>query len=197
LTSIERFQSASLAPSMSVLTETPALLTRMCSAPSAATISLNAASTAAASATSKRLVVATPPAARTASTASPAAPSLAVKLITTLAPARPSATAMARPMPRDPPVTTAIRPSRSAMAHSLDASRRCGRRRRPRQLTDRLGIRRAVHHDRRCDALDQPGQHAPDADLDRPADTHCAQALDRLLPAHRRGHLAHQQLADP
>ena len=101
-----RSQSSSLARSTSPSMATPALFTRMCRPPSAATISLIAASTAAESATSKRWrhgrrrpprdrgrrlgrrglvagVVERPPSRR----------------------ARPSATAMARPMPRDPPVT--------------------------------------------------------------------------------------------
>ena len=74
-TSSERFQSASFIPSTSPFTAMPALLTRMCSPPSAATISLNAASTAAASATSKRFVTAAPPAAaRRRSPSRPARP---------------------------------------------------------------------------------------------------------------------------
>ena len=55
----------------------PALLTRMCSPPSAA-MSRMAASTSAGIETSNRLLMAVPPAAWTAATASPAAASLAV-----------------------------------------------------------------------------------------------------------------------
>src|SRR5579871_3189070 len=161
----------------------------MCRPPSAPTISLKAASTAAASATSNRLATAEPPAATTAATASPAATSLAVKLTTTLAPARPRATAMARPMPRDAPVTTAIFPVSSGMDPIL-----------PRICPERhnaVRIARRVHGQRRRDPTDEAGEHVPRAELDRARDAHRHQPLDRLFPAHGCGHLTREQLAHP
>src|SRR5436190_7951187 len=188
-TSSARFQSASFAPSTSVLTAMPALLTRMCSPPSAAMISLKAASTAAESATSKRFVTAAPPAAATAAAASLAAASFAVKLMTTLAPARPSATAIARPMPRDPPVTTATRPESSPMG-CLPGDGRLPERRNGR------GIGRALDRDAGRDALHQAREDVPRAHLYRGRHAQGADALHRLFPAHRARDLSGQQLGD-
>jgi hypothetical protein len=61
--------------------------------------------------TSARTASAVPPIRRMAATHSAADPAARRKFTMTVAPARPSASAMARPMPRDPPVTSAARPA--------------------------------------------------------------------------------------
>src|SRR6185295_17906016 len=102
--------------------------------------------------------------------------------MTTFAPARPRATAMARPMPRDPPVTTATRPARSPMGCLLGdgrlPQRRYGR-----------GISRALDLDFGRDALHQARDDVPRAHLDGGRDTQRGDALHRLFPADGARHL--------
>src|SRR3989442_11335952 len=70
--------------------------------------------------------VALPPAPSTSRLASSAAAALPLKLIATFAPSRARRTAVARPMPRPPPVMSAVRPTSFIAAPKL-AGLPCGR----------------------------------------------------------------------
>ena len=126
----------------------PALLTRIAGAPSRAATSASSASTDASLPTSS---TAPRPLSPSACSASPIerAPSSLVAVPMTVAPCRPSASAIARPMPRDAPVTSATRPAipgnagsaeeismtplveRSTALNARDYSRAARRRRKP------------------------------------------------------------------
>src|SRR5213078_817234 len=112
----------------------------------------------------------------------------------TLAPRRPSATAIARPMPRDPPVTSATLPwsavSVMAMAGFLRWAASRG------ECVDLVGLADRGGVDRRRDALDQALEHRARAELVTAGDAELGDPLDRLLPAHRPGDLLDQELAD-
>src|SRR4051812_45038030 len=82
----------------------------------------------------------------------------------------PSAAAIARPMPREAPVTNATR---------------------------WLPICQRSQLDRRRDPLEQSREHRAWADFVRLVDAARLEVLDRLFPTHRSGHLAVQQLFDP
>src|SRR6185312_7303684 len=84
-------------------------------------------------------------------------------------PSAPSAMAMARPIPRDAPVTNATR-----LVSAIE---------RP-------------HLHRRRDALAQARQNVAGPDLERFVDTHRHELLHRLLPAHRARHLLEEELLD-
>ena len=89
---------------------TPALLTRMSGSPNASTACSAAARTPARVLRSALVQAARQPSAVSSSTVAVSSASLRAT-ITTLAPARARAVAMAWPMPELPPVTTATRPS--------------------------------------------------------------------------------------
>src|SRR6266481_7697780 len=96
----------------------------------------------------------------------------------TFAPARPSAAAMARPMPREPPVTTATRPASSPMG-CLPRDGRLPERR------NGVGVGRAVDFDRGRDALDEAREDAARPDLDGLGDAERRDRQNRLLPTDR------------
>src|SRR4051812_42437209 len=116
----------------------------------------------------------------------------------TLAPRWPRATAIARPMPRDAPVTSATLPcsalSVMAMARGLLVVPTLGGSRGERLDFVRLADARGV--DRLGDALDEVLQHRARAQLVGPGHPEPGDRLDRCLPAHRRGDLLDQQLLD-
>ena len=89
----------------------PALLTRMSSRPSRSNVACTIASTLASSATSATMAVTRRPSARI-STAASSAVLLSRSASTTRAPATASVSAVSRPIPRAPPVTTATWSSR-------------------------------------------------------------------------------------
>src|SRR6266542_3668942 len=88
--------------------------------------------------------------------------------------------AMASPMPRDAPVTSAVFPLRSM---------RIGK------PLNRLDVRHVHQLDRRVDALDQTREHVARSDFHDPPHTHGNHPLHRLDPTHWRGDLAQQRVA--
>src|SRR5262245_7503218 len=89
-----------------------ALFAAQCRAPKASTVARTIASTCASSATSARTQIARPPAASTSRTVS-SPPAASTSATVTAAPSRAKPSAVARPMPAPPPVTSATLPSRS------------------------------------------------------------------------------------
>src|SRR4051812_27521783 len=107
----------------------------------------------------------------------------------TLAPRLPSAIAIARPMPRDAPVTSATLPcsavSVMAMAALLLRDRA--------ERGDLVGLADRGGLDRVGDPLDQALEHRARAELVGAGHAEPGDRLDRLLPAHRRGDLLDQE----
>ena len=101
---------------------------------------------------------------------------------------RPATRAIARPIPRVPPVTTATRPASGlGLAHARASASAATRLVERRRILDRVAAR-AV------DALEQPGQHPARArPRGRPSAPSRAQALDAVGPADRARHLADQE----
>src|SRR3954470_16240333 len=107
-------QSSSLILKRRLSRMTAALLTRMSSAPSSATVRSTAASTCSRERTSQPIAIAVPPSRVIASTVS-AQSSSRRSLTATCAPSAASLIAVAAPIPRPAPVTSAARPSSRAM----------------------------------------------------------------------------------
>src|SRR5450432_4159154 len=180
---------------ISPLIAMPALLTRTSSCLCSTPIALIASVTAVLFATSKPDTAPCPPTASTSAATLRASCSRVEpfasgrKLTTTFAPRRPSATAIARPIPCDAPVTSATRPASAlsviAMTRSL-----CLERRHFVGLSDGGGL------DRWRDALDEALQHRARAELVRLGGAELRDQLDRFFPAHRRGDLLDQQSLD-
>src|SRR5262245_25729826 len=116
-TPITRAHSASVLSTAGVRTDwTPALLTMTSSGPNSVTARLTSASTSARRVTSVAAYAARPPACRITSAVgiAPSAGRSRTSPIVTAAPSRARASAMARPSPDVPPVTTATRPASRA-----------------------------------------------------------------------------------
>src|SRR5512138_3793830 len=106
-----------------------------------------------------------------------------------LAPPRASSSAMARPMPRAAPVTSAVLPLKSYIGHaSLE---------RGEGLLERGLVLHVEDLHRLVDALGQPGQHLARSHLDEPGDPEPDQLLHALDPPHGRGHLLEEEGHDP
>ena len=114
-----RSNSSSVSSSRSRGIATPALLTSTSTGPSSPSAERTISTTARVSDTSAAMARARRPFARTASAVSSAFRTRSRQFTTTSAPVPASASAIARPMPRDAPVTSAVRPVRSAHA-SMD-----------------------------------------------------------------------------
>src|SRR5436190_1606417 len=159
----------------------PALFTRMSSRPCLATTVPGSASSAAESVTSIDTASARPPPAVMAAAVSAALSARAAA--TTVAPWRASVVAMARPIPRDAPVTSAILPVSWNMSG-----------------TQRLDLRQVVwraegHH--RGVAMDLANQSAQDAawtNLNIRCGPFRRKAADDVIPAHGRRHLRDERL---
>src|SRR2546421_1907045 len=102
----------------------------------------------------------------------------------TVAPAWPKRTAVARPMPRLPPVT---RTTWSAKPSAMEGAE---------QGVHAVQIFSIVDHRPGEDLLDQPGQRPPRPHLDEGVGAQLLQALDRLGPANWAGQLADHEPAD-
>src|ERR1700704_3357501 len=102
----------------------------------------------------------------------------------TLAPARPKRTALARPMPRLPPVTRTTWSEKPSAMDGLQGAVHA------RQILD------IVDHRARENLLDQSGQGLTGTNLNVGVGTQLLQPLDRLRPAHRAGQLADHEPAD-
>src|SRR5882762_9564097 len=100
------------------------------------------------------------------------------------APARPKRTAVARPMPRLPPVTRTTWSEKPSAMDGLQGGIHA------RQILD------IVDHRAREYLLDQPGQGLTRTNLNVGVGTELLQPLDRLRPAHRAGQLADHERAD-
>src|SRR5690606_30429486 len=118
--------------------------------------------------------------------ASAPAPDVAVP--TTVAPAAANSRAMARPMPRDAPVTRAILPA--STGSDMSASQSIQRLPQGRRIGDVERIDFAV------DALDQTGQDLARAAFDDVGDAVSLHGLDGFHPADRVPGLAYQRIAD-
>ena len=116
------------------------------------------------------------------------APASVVAVPTTVAPARPRARAMACPIPRDAPVTSARSCSNMTAPRARWPLSRPGWRHRSSSA--------AGAPSRARNAPLQAGQHLARATFDQRLGTPCAQRLHGLRPAHRAGQLAHQRRAD-
>src|SRR5438132_14411933 len=100
------------------------------------------------------------------------------------APAWPKRTAVARPMPRLPPVTSTTCSAKPSAMDRLQGGVHAD------QVLD------IVDHRARDDLLDQPGQCLTRTHLNVGVGPELLQALDRLGPAHRAGQLPDHQPAD-
>src|SRR5664279_1363497 len=173
----------------------PALLTRTSSCLCSTPIALIASVTEVLFATSKPDTAPCPPTASTSAATLRASCSRVEpfasgrKLTTTFAPRRPSATAIARPIPCDAPVTSATLPASAlsviAMTRSLCLERR-----------HFVGLSNGGERDRRRDPLDETFQHGARAELVGGRHAELRDVLDRFFPAHRCGHLLKQQALD-
>src|SRR5690606_1502961 len=162
----------------------PALLTRICGPPSAAS-SATSASHAGASLTSS--TTPRPPDAANISEMD-SAPACEVAVPTTCAPRPASSRAMALPMPRVAPVTNAVLPlSSCCTCLPLQSFQSCTQRlrvadRKPDQIT--------------INAFDQSGQHLSRSTLDHMGDPLGLHELYGFHPSHRMPGLAHQRILD-
>src|SRR5690606_14347415 len=179
----------------------PALLTRMVTGPNSLPMASTRASTPAPSVT-PRTRPAPPPAARRAPTA--AAPASLGAVPTTVAPCAANSSAMAAPIPRLAPVTSAISPFSTSDIPVLrnlcvlDADSPVRKSFFPISQrgievggsADGAGVQRFV------DALDQASQHLARAAFGEAGDAARRQGLHALGPAHRQVELADQGVAD-
>src|SRR5512139_3663863 len=178
LVSMTSSQSASFMRSARLSRVMPALLTRIAIAPTSFSISASAASVCAIS----RTFITLPTSPASAIACAPASP---VAVPTTLAPCFASSSAIARPIPREAPVTSATLPA------SISAPFHCGER-----LLERgaVGGREALQL--RLDALHQAREHLARAAFDDVRDALRGHAADDLDPAHRRRGLPHECVLD-
>ena len=170
-----------------------ALFTRMSSLPNFSRAWRNPAFTCSASATSICTASASPPAAAISAT-TPASFSALRAAATTRAPACASASAVARPIPCDAPVTSATRSFRLNMitgaqaAASQDASVSASPPLRLRQSFERraqgLLIFDVEHVHRAVDLPQQAAEHAAGADFDKRVDALLDQFAHGFFPAH-------------
>src|SRR5207247_3228972 len=96
---------------------------------------------------------------------------------------------MAAPIPREPPVTSAIFPSREAKA--------LGGRKRLLQLLECLGLADRDGAKRAVAAAEQPGQHLAGADLHEGRHALLDELADSLGPFHWTGELLDEEPAEP
>src|SRR3954453_2236918 len=159
---------------------TPALFTRMSRSPASRTRRLASS----ALATSACTAVAPASAATCSASSRPE-----LELSVTLAPARANSSAIARPIPREPPVTRAVLPSSDANAS--------GRGERLLELFEPLGRRDGDGLGVAVDPLDQPRQDSPGPDLDERVHAFADERLRSLREPHRSGELVDEQGAHP
>ena len=108
---------------------------------------------------------------------------------TTEAPAAASSMAIARPIPRDAPVTSAVLPSSEQKpAH---VRQRLSRLLETREIVDRDRL------DAPVDALDEPGEHVARADLDERRHSVVHELARRLREPHGRRQLVDEQRREP
>ena len=98
----------------------PALLTKMSTEPNCSFTAFIISETAASSATSHCIATASPPCSLMRDSVSSAAAALPAYITATFAPSAARATAIARPIPREPPVTTAVLSVKSILSNPLE-----------------------------------------------------------------------------
>src|SRR6202011_5012389 len=177
-------QSASLIRIMSVSRVNPALLTRTSSRPQCLTTASTAIPGAPLSAKSACTAIASCPACESCSTRESASTFRLLYVIATFAPASPNRTAVARPIPRLPPVTRTTWPRKPSDMHGLEQAIHAG------EVFD------IVDHGTRDNLLDEPGQSPPRTNLNVGVRAQLLQPLDRLRPPDRAGELADHEAAD-
>src|SRR5213592_3631184 len=202
LTSMTWSQSSSFMRTRRPSRMTPALLTRMSTRPNrclAASTRRSASSRLAASAATPR----TAPPCASSSFAERWSRSASRPETTTAAPSSASNAAIARPMPRPPPVTIATRPSRAPFVIGSPRLRLSPARPRSRARLDRrerlLEPRRVFDREPPGavdGALEEPGQHAPWPDLDEGRGALGRDAPHAVGPADRARHLPEEEGLD-
>src|SRR5450759_1024135 len=115
------------------------------------------------------------------------APASVVAVPMTVAPALPSATKIARPIPRVAPVTNATSPTRLHMVIVPDSLQ---------SGLQRIGIRQRRATQAARDSLVEPRQHFARSTLQYVLHTSCSNRLNGFDPAHRTIQLLHQRLPD-
>src|SRR5438309_3163450 len=174
-----RSQSSRFIRSNSWSRVTPALLMRMSSRPCLSATASGRRPSATASVTSAPTASARPPAPAIAATVAAALSPRAAA--TTIAPCAASLVAIARPIPRDAPVTSATRPVRSNMELRLDG----------RQIA---GAANADDRGLAMDLANQPAQNGARTHLNIRGDALGRKAVHHRLPAYGRRHLRDQRL---
>src|ERR1700730_1101516 len=177
-------QSASLIRITSVSRVRPALLTRTSSLPHCLTTASTAVPGAPLSAKSACSAIAWWPSCDSSSTSESASACRLLYVMATDAPARPKRTAVARPMPRLPPVTRTTCSEKPSAMDGLEGGVHAG------QILD------IVDHGARENLLDQAGQGPPRTNLNVGVGAELLQPLDRLRPANWASQLADHQPAD-
>src|ERR1700694_887057 len=177
-------QSASLIRITSVSRVKPALLTSTSSRPHRFTTASTAIPGAALSAKSACSAIVSWPACESSSPRASASAWRLLYVIATVAPASPNITAVARPVPRLPPVTSTNWPLKPSDMDGFEQGVHAG------QVFD------IVDHRTRDNLLHQPGQGSPWTNLNVGVRAELLQPLDRLRPADWAGELADHQAAD-
>src|SRR6202043_1165277 len=176
-------QSASLIRITRVSRVSPALLTRTSRRPHSFTTVPTAVPDAALSPKTACIAIAWWPSCDSSSTSASASAWRLLYVMATLAPACPKRTAVARPMPRLPPVTKTTCSEKPSAMDGLERGVHAG------QILD------IVDHGARENLLDQAGQGPPRTNLNVGVGAALLQPLDRPRPADWASQLAGQQPA--
>src|SRR5512139_688804 len=180
----------------------PALLTRMSTRPRASRIRFTPASTWAGSLTSSISTIPLPPAASIAARVSRAPASLPTSLTTTVAPSAENASAIARPIPRAEPVTSATFPESRIVPPPIPKVIPST----PRTVQGELSPEERPHGGKLrgraegrhggflLDAPDEPGEDLPRPHLEETGRTGLPHPADRLLPPDGSGDLPDQDI---
>src|SRR5438132_602209 len=179
-----RSQSASLIRITSVSRVKPALLTSTSRRPQRFTTASTAMPGAALSVKSACTAIVSWPAWESTSTRVSASALRLLYVMATVAPASPNSSALARPIPRLPPVTSTTWPLKPSDMDRLEQAVHAG------QILD------IVDHGTRENLPHQPGERSPRTNLNVGVCAELLQPLDRLRPPDWAGELADHEAAD-